>query len=206
MNIEEFKSQQNARNGLMRNNRFLVRIPPPQVLFNTQAVSETSRALEFWCQEAQIPGYQLLSHNVRRHTYGTNETRPFAPNFQPIQLTFASDAKAEVWGFFNAWMQHILPHDARQGMSTDSNYGAKSNQMVYELSYKTEYATDMEIIVFDENGNKVLTFTIREAFPSNLNAIPLAWGDQNNYAQFPVFIEYLDWYIESNVQQPNFQQ
>ena len=197
MNIEGFKSQINAGQGIMRNNKFLVRIPPPQVLFNTAQIAETSRALEFWCAEAQIPGYQLLSHNVRRYTYGTNETRPFAPNFQPIQLTFISDTSGEVWKFFDAWTQHILPHDATQGMSTDSAFGAVENQLVYELSYKHEYASDIEISVMDETGKTNLKFTVRQAFPSNLNMVPLSWGDQNNSVQFTVFIEYLDWHLNT---------
>ena len=87
-NIESFKAEQNKRNSVLRPNKFEVMITGPTPKGSD---IDTQRALSFWCEEAIFPGYQLLSHNMRRYTYGTNETRPFSPNFNPVQLTFAAD-------------------------------------------------------------------------------------------------------------------
>lgn len=194
--IETFKSEHELRNSVLPMNRFKVRFPLPQLLLATGNL-ETARSVEYWCEGAQLPGYQLLSHNMRRFTYGTNETRPFAPNFQPIELTFAMDSDAEIWELFNSWTQSIMPHDAVDGINTSSVYetsvGARE---VYQLAYKTEYVTDMNILIYDKNNNLIKNFFFREAFPTNINAVPLNWNAFDEYARFTVFIEYLDWYIE----------
>lgn len=196
MDIEVFKAQHGARFSVLPTNRFKVFIPLPAILLGKRPRNlATASSVEYWCESVQIPGYQILSHNVRRHTYGTNETRPFAPNFQPIELTFAFDGEADMWDLFNQWTQLILPHDTRDGdISKVSDYGLPG-QLVYELSYKDEYKTDMEIAVYDKKNFKVATYKLRDAFPSNLNAVPLSWNEQDNYSRFTVFIEYLDWSV-----------
>ena len=182
-NIENFKAEQSKRNGVLRNNKFRVRPNPPPVLAN----SDLSRSLEFWCAGVQIPGYQLMTHDVRRYTYGTNEARPFAPNFEPIQLLFYADGNDDILDFWHSWMSYIIPHDMSNGIN---NNGA------YLLRYKDEYAVDMSITYFNELGEELKTITVRGAFPININSIPLSWMEQNSFVNFTVFIDYLDWFIE----------
>jgi hypothetical protein len=187
MNIDEFTSEINYRNGLLRGNRFKINITPPFILSDLRDIS---RSLSFWCQGIAAPGYQLLTHDVKRHTYGPTEKRPFAPNFQQLQLTFMSDGNTDCWEFFNQWMQNIIPHDAGNGINSQSNY---TSNLVYLVEYKEAYAVDMEIVLFDETGDIIRKFFVREAFPSNMNPIQLDWANQNNYANFSVFMEFLDW-------------
>jgi hypothetical protein len=189
MNIEGFKAEQNQRNGVLKNNRFRVIIPPAPVL---SSFSDVHRTLQFWCHGANFPGYQIQTHNVRRYTYGTNEARPFAPNFQQIQLQFISDGDTYCWEFFNHWMQNVLPHDADRGINSASLH---TGGPVYLLNYREQYVTDMYIEIYDAEGNAVKTVQIREAFPVNLNPIQLDWSFQNQFAGFNVFMEYLDWQV-----------
>jgi hypothetical protein len=215
-NIETFHSEVNKRQGVMPSNRFeIILSNPPAVLSGRTGSGDVSKSMSFWCQEAQFPGYQLLSHNVRRYTYGTNETRPFAPNFQPLQLTFIADNNGDMWDFFNAWTQHILPHDVKTMNSPSGSYGSPSQtNYPYELSYKDEYTVLLNLNVYAprvmratnappgigtpsgyEEAKPLFQLEFREAFPSNLNAIQMAWGNQNEYAAFTVFMEYLDWKV-----------
>ena len=195
-NIEQFHSEVNNRNGLQRTNKFQVLIPPPQILLGRLGTDNTFKqntGLHFWCQDVQMPGYQIQNGNVRRHTYGPNEMRPFAPNFQQVQMNFVCDGDMFNWNYFSAWLQCILPHDSEgRGANEKSRFGLGNS---YDLSYKQEYAVDFEIRLLDEAGNITLKLHLTEAFPSNMNAIPFAWGDSNNYATFSVFFEYLDWYV-----------
>ena len=203
-NIDQFSAEINSRGGLMRTNRFQLRIPPPPILLGrqgTQGMFTQESGTHFWAQDVQMPGYQLQSGNVRRYTYGPNETRPFAPNFQQVQANFAADGAMTIWQFFDAWLQSIVPHDS-DGIFAQQQ-SAFTGGRVYELSYKSEYATDIDIVLFNEIGDEVMKLTLYEAFPSNMNAIPLAWGEQNNYATFSVFFEYVDWNVEY-FEQENF--
>jgi len=209
-NINQFNSILGTKSGPLKTNKFRVLFPPPQIMLGRTGVNETftkASGLHFWCQDAQLPGFQLVLGNVRRHTFGPNESRPFGPNFQQIQLTFIADADLSNWSYFDSWLQSILPHDSERGINTPSKYG---EGMVYELEYKQKYSTDMIIEVFDAQSKKAgddfnqippapkLTIVVKEAFPSNVNAIQLSWADNNNYATFTVFMEYLDWYTLKN--------
>lgn len=205
-NIDQFSAEIGNRNGLMRTNRFQLRIPPPPILLGRQGVQEMfheNSGTHFWAQDVQMPGYQLQSGNVRRYTYGPNETRPFAPNFQQVQANFAADGNMTIFQFFDAWLQSIIPHDSDGLFSSGSSEFNGELGRVYELSYKTEYATDIDISLFDASGQEIMVMTLYEAFPSNINAIPLAWGDNNNYATFSVFFEYVDWNVRY-IQNDNF--
>ena len=195
--IQEFQSEVNNRGGLQRTNKFQLRIPPPPILLGregTQSMFRQESGTHFWAQDVQMPGYQIQNGNVRRYTYGPNEMRPFAPNFQQVQANFAADGNMSIYQFFDAWLQSILPHDSEGNFSAqNSNYGPGR---VYELSYKTEYATDIDIVLFNENGDETCMMKLYEAFPSNMNAIPMAWADMNSYATFSVFFDYVDWKVE----------
>lgn len=191
--ISKFSSELSRRRGAMKTNKYRLVIPPPPVMVGREGVSDTAKestGLHFWASDVQLPGYQLVPGQVRRWTYGPVETRPIGPNFQQIQANFVVDGEGFNWKYFSAWMQAIIPHDAvGGGIFQESEYG---QGFPYELEYKDNYATDPILTVYADDDEKIMEFQIREAFPSNINAIPLSWGDRDNLAQFSVFFEYLD--------------
>jgi hypothetical protein len=199
-NIQTFSSNLNSRYGVLRNNKYRVTITNPGAapagLFPSGVPSES---ISHFAQGAMIPGYQLLTHDYRRYTYGTNEARPFAPNFVALQLIYGADGQMVTWQFFESWMQHIMPHDvATYGTGVNSGFAAAgTEQFPYFLKYKSQYATDIELRIYGEDGWVVKIIKFRQAFPINLNPIKLSYDEQNNYAQFTVILDYLDWYEES---------
>lgn len=199
-NIEEFRSELGKRGSVMKTNRFLVTFPMPIGLFDgtgellraNQGFNRTTTSkVEYWCESVNLPGYQLLTHDVRRWTYGPAEKRPFAPNFTQLQCNFISDGRGRIYNLFNDWMNLIMPHDTKDGFNADSKYGGNA----YEVKYKTQYVTDLNIKVFSESGKEILTLVCKEAFPSHMLDIPLNWGDTNSYVKFQVAFDFLDWYI-----------
>ena len=195
-NIEDFKSELNFRNGVMRNNKFLITFPSPRVMLGTGGEAALmNRSIEFWCESINLPGYQLMQHDTRRWTYGPSEKRPFAPNFQSLQCSFIADGKGDVWKFFNNWLQKILPHDTDRGFNAISNFGGYP----YELEYKVNYVTELNIAVFDETGKKKpVNIICKEAFPSQVIDTNLNWADTNNTAKVGVVFEYLDWFTRTD--------
>ena len=189
--IDDFRSQNNKDFGYLRANKFKVMITTPELLFNLPNAVEIARNMEFYVQDAILPGYQLMTGNVRRWGYGPNESRPFSPNFQQVQLTINIDGNMNTIKYFNGWLETILPHDTRNAFFDQSDLTGGDN---YTLSYKSEYATDIQILLYAEDGKLMTTYTLKEAFPSNINQVQLSWGDTNQIAQMNVFIEYLDWY------------
>ena len=185
-NIETFKAEQNSKNGLMRNNKFRVMITPPPGLVDS---SETLRSHEYWCSSVNLPGYQFMTHDYRRYTYGSNQARPFAPNFEPAQLTIQSDGDGENLKFWHDWMSFIMPHDTFNGFNEDN---------AYMLEYRENYVTDVNIDYYGEDGFKINTVVLKEAFPVNINSIPMTWSEQNGFVSFAVFLDFVDWYYTKN--------
>lgn len=186
-NINEFKSEVSARNGIMRKNKFLVTFPTPPVLLGLQ---NTNRSIEYWCEAVNFPGYMLGSHDVRRWTYGPVEKRPLTPTFLPLSCTFMNDSDNDVMSFFDAWMQSIIPHNTSQGINTiQPNNGS----LAYEIEYKSRYVTDINIFVYDVSGKLTTNIVCREAFPIQLVDVPLNWSDRDIF-RFQINFQYLDWY------------
>ena len=190
-NINEFKSQLNDRNGLMRSNRFLVTMTPPAVM---NGGIEEFRSFEFWCESVTLPGYMISSYSNKRYTYGPDEKRPAIPVYQPIQCVFNSDGKGSYLQFFNKWLQYIMPHDWYNSFNQRSLY----NGSMYELEYKSNYATDINILVYDMSGNVSLQYVIKEAFPAQIYDIPFNWADNQN-TKFQVNFEYVDWILYNEI-------
>ena len=192
-NIEDFKAKRDGRNTALRTNRFRVLLPNPPAAMAGNLRGFEVRDLEFWCSTIQLPGYQTLTHNLRRYTYGPNEVRPFASNFQQLQLQIDNDGDGTVWKFFSSWMQSILPHDFGT-IQSKSEHGNRNT--VYTMEYPDNYVRDFNIEVYQETGKKVYNIRVRRAFPTNLNSVPLMWAEQNQAMRFDVFMDYSDWSLE----------
>ena len=192
-NVEEFKSRIAFKNSFQRTNKFLVTFAPPRVLLGRR--QETIASMRFWAMTANLPGYAMASNEVRRYTYGPAEKRPFGPAFEDISLGIMSDVRQDNWDLFHTWTQAIIPHDMRNGIdSLNTPIGQITRAAPYELEYRENYVTDLNIVAYDESGKATLQVVCREAFPLAVGDIDLSWGDSNNIAVFPVTMTYVDWY------------
>lgn len=199
-NIQDFLAEIDNRSGVMRNNRFLVTFPTPRVLLGNGPALSINRTVEFWCEGVNLPGVQLMQHDVKRWTYGPSEKRPFQTNFNSLQCTFISDGDGDIWTFFNNWLQYIIPHDTENGFNSRSQFSVGQTRYPYELAYKQDYATELNIGVYDIAGNKTINLVCKEAFPSQILDIPLAWQDTNNTVRLSVVFEFIDWYIRKETE------
>lgn len=196
-NIEVFKSEVNRRAGIMKNNKFLMTFVPPEITGQVQSIG---RSIEYWCDATSLPGYQLMMGDTRRWTYGPHEKRPFGPNIVSLQTVFISDANGDMLKFFNGWLNHIVPHYVSKSFTANAD-GTGGTKYPYEIEYKEKYVTDIHIYVFREDGLPTLHYVCKEAFPSHIMDIPVAWDSTNSFMKFQITFDYLDWYMEE-VSQP----
>lgn len=190
-NINNFISNINA-NGIMRNNKFLVRIPAPAGFTSQNVLFETGRYLELWCDSANLPAAMLGTTTVRRYGYGHEETRPTTIQNSPMNLTFIADGRGAIWSFFQQWIRLIYNYDLSNGVYKSN--GVMSRQAPMDLAYKSDYAVDVEIFVFDETGKQIISVMLREAYPVALGDVQLNWGDTNSIAKIPTSFTYFDWF------------
>jgi hypothetical protein len=206
-NVGVFRAAITERD-LLRPNRFLIEFTIPLGLFGIGEFDETVqtvRTLEYWCEGLSIPSFALATYPNLRYGYGAMEKRPFMGQFDTITCAVINDGKAANFNFFYSWINMIHNNNMSQGpfavpntvtAVNDANQPRAVGQFPYELSYKKEYATDVKIRVYDNQGNERKTICLREAFPMMLGEMQLNWADNQSYLRLPVSLTFTDWYTE----------
>lgn len=187
-NIEEFKSVIDKNNGILRTNKFLVQFPPPPILIDD---SSMFRDLEYFAEQITLPGVNLSAHDVRRYGYGPIEKRPISHSFTDLSVMFILDGNSNIHRLMHKWISAISPFDMRDGI-------AQNNAGPYLLNYRNEYITDLNITVFNEQGDDTesIKLIIREAFPMAIADGQFNWSEFNNHARMTVQFSFIDWYLE----------
>lgn len=199
--IAEFKSIINDRNEYMRPNKALCTFTIPPSLLAFDGTIDVARDMQFYCEAVNLPGYGVQTQRVNRWTYGPSEGRPYAPLYNPLTLSINLDGQGQLLKFFNSWMQLIMPHDWYNGsISQLSNYGYGRYDnggalygRQYELAYKSDYACDFIITVYNNQGDEMCVYFVKEAFPVLVNDIEMNHNDQQKIAKLQVTMDYLDW-------------
>ena len=181
--IEEFKSTIGSR-GVLPTNLFLVTITPFSREINTAMNRETldARTLSFFCMKTSLPGIDLaLQDNLPLGT-GPVEYFPYKAIFTDIELQFIGDAKGQILSFFHNWMNTIVKFDDRQ-----------ANKLFYRVAYKDNYFCNINITVFDHQSEKILEYSLLDAFPYRVNQIDMDWNNTNSMMNIGVNFHYKTW-------------
>lgn len=177
--------------GVLKPNKFLVRIFSPRGFASLPDYFNTARQLEFWCEAANVPGVQIQTHDVRRYGYGPTEKKPVSPVFTDVRCSFFADGEGQIWTFFQQWLRLINNYDMSDGIRSSTLV-----QQPFELAYKHEYVSDIHIISYDEAGNEKIHVVLQEAFPIFVGDIQLNWQDNNQIMRIPVTFTFFNWFNE----------
>jgi hypothetical protein len=193
--INGFRSEIVGDTGLLRNNLFLVSIEFPKAFASTQTnlMKVTPRSMMMFCEQASLPGLSLSSDDgVRRYGTGPTEKMAYGAIFTDLSLGFLADGQGEILKMYHNWMKYIVNYDSRYNGVTGLNFAEP-----YEVGYKDEYAATIQITVFNESSDKVITYTLNEAFPLFLGEISMGWADNDSIMKIPVTFSYRDWQSDS---------
>ena len=204
--ISRFNALLNSR-GVQRNNKFLVRFPIPILMKQFSKsfgdLSSDARNLEFYTDSASLPGTTIATHSVLRYGMGLTEEKPFMGQVNPVKFTHIVDAvDNQAYLFFRTWMKLIFNSNLANGIRTVSG----SAQDVFELSYKYEYVTDINILVFNDQGDITRNVILRDAYPKAIDDLPLNWADNQatmKLSSTVVFQDFFEQDLEDKIQQNN---
>jgi len=135
----------------------------------------------------------LQSSDVKRYGIGTVQKMPIgALPYGDITFSILLDGYGEIYEFWHTWMRKIYEFN---GISA-SSVGTVGNSFPNYISeYKDQYATDMLIVIYDQFGNTIQKINIKEAFPSSMRDIPLAWSSEG-LMRLQVGISFTEFTIE----------
>lgn len=161
--------------------------------------------MEFWCRGASLPGVSLATHNIFRYGYGAAEKRPFLPVFNDVNLTIFGDRKGDNIMYFKEWIRSIDNYRMAHSINGDSNAAKNTvnNEPAdpFEISYKKEYAVDLQIVIFTNDGEPSVVVKMRDAFPVFVGDITSDWQDNGTVLQIPVSFTFTDWFYDYSTTQ-----
>jgi hypothetical protein len=205
--ISNFKASIN-NNGILRNNMFLVNIARPTVLRNsgfvlTREVEIKSKTFDMLdivtlrCESVNLPGMNLLTTDgIYRYGYGPPEKIPYGAIFTDLSASFIVDRSGSQFRFFNVWMNNIYNVDSSKGIGA---VNPDTGSQTFEMGYKGTYATDITIFVYNEQTDKVLEMTLHEAYPYQVNDVPLSWSGRDDMILLNVAFTYRN-FVMKNVE------
>jgi hypothetical protein len=164
-NISDFKSQ--LIGGGARANQFRAYLNFPSYV-STGAL-EGARA-QFLCKAAQLPGSTIESIPVQYRGRPIN----FAGerSFQPWTVTIYNDVTFGLRNAFETWQAGIQRYAATEGKTNPA-----------------DYQVDLEIHQLDRNGATLKVYKFADAFPTEIGAIALDFG-QTEIETFDVTFTY----------------
>ncbi len=195
-NIANFKAKIESR-GILKNNKFQVRFNAPGEFKAANpglmsAFNSVDKDMVFWADGAAIPGISLSLRPLLHYGYGATEKKPVAPVFNDIRMSIINDGTNDNWNFFQQWVNFIVKFDFR------NNFSDKDNQnTIWEVRYKSSYATNIQIVEYDDSGKPVMNIILQDAFPFAVQDIPLNWADNTNVQRVPVEFTFRDYYNQN---------
>ena len=170
-NINDFKAK--LAGGGARANQFKVTMPFP----GYAQVGGEIEDLAFLCTTAQIPAMNVGLVNVpfRGRQIKIAGDRTFAD----WSITVLNDTNFKLRNAFERWQNGINNMTDNEG-----------------LSNPVDYQVDAFIDQLDRNGNTLKSYTLRGAFPTEVAAIDLNFGTNDEVETFGVTFQYQ--YFETN--------
>ena len=138
--------------------------------------------LALFCSEAVLPGSDIQVAQVDGLRQGISQKYATFRRFPDVILTYYSQTDYFTNDVFNAWMEYMSPTNSRT-----------VNPAFRRMKYPETYKCDMEITAFSKDTNddfsklnttsrfnlklpSSITYKLKNVFPSNIVAAPLAYG------------------------------
>ncbi len=143
-------------------------------VLGSRAVSEVGERILIMCDEVSLPGIQSNTGSITGRYQGQGPIYyPTAPIYSDLQLSFMCDAEMQAFKFLLDWHTYIY--------DTTSGGGVRKGEKVRRLKYPQDYQCEMiiekrERNERDEIGVVPMKFTLNNAWPYAVDAIPLSYG------------------------------
>lgn len=175
--------------GVARTNLFEVVITPPRILVGSKTANV--QKISLYAQGAALPGRSIETLQLRRFGYGPNEKVPYDIAFNDITFQFIGDGAGEIYRLFYNWMHGIVRGDK----PIPSGLIDRQGKAPFEVNFKSDYATTIQIVQYNEKGDVVFIYRLLDAFPVQCPDVSLSWND-GSMMQFSVTFTFLQAILE----------
>ena len=177
--------------------------------------TSTSEKCDFLCSSASLPGSNFNISEELGSRQGMTERFATRRIYNEFDLTFYLDNDYNVLRMLEEWMNYINPiyneTNGRYDGSPSSQLGAYQERNTYSrFRYPDDYRRKLSITKFEKdflknpndrnntfNNMPLLTYNFIDAFPVNIDAVPLSY-DGSTFLQVSVAFSYLRHTIEKH--------
>ena len=164
--------------------------------YDLNADEDIGDYLRLFCSEAVLPGSSIQAQEIPGLRQGIMTQVGVMRKMTDLTLTFFSQKDYYTNDVFNAWLEFIAPTRLRNGsFGNDTRLRRNDKNSYRRLKYPDEYKCEIEITafsndVFPQNQRlkeqevvpitqipNSITYYIQNAFPINIVAAPLAYGN-----------------------------
>jgi hypothetical protein len=172
--------------GVARTNKFETLITIPK-LANFPVKGGIEELMQLRCETANVPGVSINTADIQRYGYGLTEKAPIGAVMADLTCSFIGDAQGEIYKFFYRWMTGIIKWDNKPTANARRSFNYLNP---YEVEYKSNYSSTIQLLTYSENEDKLLSWTFYEAFPTGLGEVQYNWGDNDNLVRIPINFAY----------------
>lgn len=177
--ISEFK--ENIR--VVRPNLFYAELTLPTIVTNAVRSKygsiQNTEKFKFRCEATEMPGRTLAT--IDDQAYGPTRKIAYEVVYNDINLQIIASEDMAERKIFETWMDTIVT-------PTDLNY---SNHKGGLLRYYDDYSSStIKIHQLMDDGRKVCTYTLYNAYPIQLSSMNLTWEETNTYQRYSATMTY----------------
>ena len=185
-------------------------------------LSNPGEYLRLFCSEAFLPGTQLETQEYVGQRQGIVTPVASLRRFPDVSLTFYAQRDYYTQDVFNAWIEYISPiriDNGAYGASTETRRRARNSfrRNLYPDTYKCsievtafdneifkhgERLEEQQIYLLDPQITNSITYYLEGAFPTNIIASPLAYGNAE-LIKTTITFKYENYFIDRTSRQPN---
>lgn len=208
-NIDRFKSNIDSF-GYLKPSHFEVGVQVPQFmngafLNNNGRLNSTNslnEILRYRIDQVKVPGASLMSAEVPVYGVGPNQKMPYNSYLHDTSFSVLIDKNSDLWHFWYNWVRYAVEFNGTE--STGSLVGTQNRIPSFNVRYKDDYSSTMQIIVYNQEGEISSRVNLYEAFPSSVREIPLAWNDVGDLMRLSVSVTYANYSIENSQIRPAY--
>jgi hypothetical protein len=171
-------------------------------------LDEMSRELTFLCNQAVVPGRHFATNEI--NTYGPIRKMPYQSIYDDLQVSIYCRTEMKERAFFEAWQKMIHNNETHEWgyfdhytipltltcyspiLPDDSTRAAFKMQKFNVQSGEAEGADNL-IIDGDYNMMRTYEVTFEDAYPMNIQPLPLDWATKDGILNLPITFAYRKW-------------
>ena len=150
--VDEFIKQVHSQ-GLMRGNRYTVKMYPPLALL----IGQDDKALERFAKSVSLPGRGI--ETLERSEFGETKTIGLGHSHNECTINFYLSEDAREKRYIERWQDLVF------------------NPVQQKYGYYRDYVGKIEIEILSHNNKKKAKYELQEVFPTDIGGIEMEWGD-----------------------------